>query len=344
MTVRFSRRGILGAVGAGALGASVVGGVPVAGKPGSGGTETLFTYDPSLGELPENVAIDRRGTKYVSFPQLGEIRRITPDNEHASTLATFSVDPTTDFGVLGLEVDPTGTLFACVATSSPSSDTNGVWSVEPGDPPVPFAPLPPGTLPNDILLDGHSLLVTDSIGETAPDSDEQIGRIWRVSEDGAEVWVADALLGGLGEFPGFPPLGANGIVRTKDGSVVVANTEKGQLVRIPVNPDGSAGTPELLVADGRLVASDGLAVDTRDNVYVGLIGQNTVVRVAPDESIETLAGPADGLDGPSDVTFGTARGEQKDLFITNFALLNENDPKPSLMKLDVGIPGAPIRR
>lgn len=294
------------------------------------GPETLFTYNPAIGELPENVAINRRGTKYVSFPPRGEIREITPDNRTQSTLATFDIGEGN--GVTGLEVHPRGTLFACLITFNTSdSDTHGIWSVTPDGETSLFAELAEVTFPNDILLDGDSLLVTDTVG----------GAVLRVREGEVTEWVSGPLLEGDGSI-GFPfPIGANGIARASDGTVYVANTEFGHIVEIPVDSDGSAGIPEIFVEDERLFASDGLAIDTKDSLYVGVIGQDTVVRVTQDGSIETLATADDGLDGPSDVTFGTSRGEQKEVFITNFALLSEENP--SLMKLDVGVPGRPIR-
>lgn len=291
--------------------------------------ERLFSYDPSIGELPENIAIDKRGTKYVSFPPRGEIREISPDNRTQSTFGTFDIG--NGNGVIGLEVHPKGTLFACLVTfNTPNSDTHGIWSITPDGEKSLYAELGNDTFPNDILLDGDSLLVTETIG----------GAVLRVSEGNISEWVADPLLEGDGSA-GFPfPIGANGIAEASDGTVYVANTELGHIVEIPVNSDGSAGTPGIFIEDNKLVASDGLAIDTKDNLYVGVIGQDTVVRVKPNGSIETLATVDDDLDGPSDVTFGTSRGEQKEVFITNFALLNME--KPSLMKLDVGIPGRPI--
>ncbi len=333
MTVRVPRRRVLRTLGASALGAAVVGSGGVTGKPNSDGIETLFEYDPTVGELPENIAVGRRGNKYVSFPPLGEVRKITPDNETESLLAKFTTNPG-DFGVLGLEVTPTGVVYACLVTTS-DADQLGVWRIERDGSKSLYAAFPASSFPNDILPDGDRLLVTDTT----------LGVVWEVREGNTKPWVDDPLLEGLGNIPGFPPLGANGIARRKDGSVVVANTEKGHLVRIPVNPDGSAGTPELFVSAPELAFSDGLAIDTNDDVYVAVIGQSSVVRVPSDgnaENIETLATAADGLDNSSDVTFGTARGEQKELFITNYALLSGEDP--SLMKLDVGVPGAPIHR
>lgn len=326
MAPNITRRTALKTIGLSLGGITINGGVAAAASV----PETLFTYDPEIGELPENIAINKRGTKYVSFPPRGEIRTITPDNQTQSTLATFNIGEGN--GVIGLEVHPNGTLFACLVTfNTPSSDTHGIWQITPGGETSLVAALGEEMFPNDILLAGDSLLVTETIG----------GAVLRVSEEEVSEWVADPLLEGDGSA-GFPfPIGANGIAEASDGTVYVANTEMGHLVKIPVNPDGSAGTPEIFVADERLIASDGLAIDTRDNLYVAVIGQDTVVRVTPDGCIKTLATAADGLDGPSDVTFGTAQGEQTEVFITNFALLSEENP--SLMKLDVGIPGRPIQ-
>jgi sugar lactone lactonase YvrE len=225
-------------------------------------------------------------------------------------------------------------VYTCLVTTA-GADQLGVWRIGRDGSSTLYAGLPEDSFPNDIFPDGDRLLVTDT----------RMGAVWEVREGYAAPWIVDPLLEGTG-VAGFGfPAGANGIARLKDGSIVVSNIEKGSLVRIPVNPDGSAATPELLVEDPALFLSDGLAVDTRDNVYVAVIGQNTVVRIAPDGSIETLATATDDLDGPSDVTFGTSRGEQKDLFITNFAFLTpEQDRSPSLMKLGVGVPGAPIHR
>lgn len=328
MTFDCTRRTALKTI---ALGAAGVAGSAV-GTPATAadGPERLFSWDPSAGELPENVAVDRRGRKYVSFAPRGELRRISADNRSESTLGSLEVG--TGNGLLGLEVHPNGTLFAClVSFDSPGSDTHGVWRRPRDGDLAPFAPVSPSRFPNDVLLDGHSVLVTDSVG----------GAVLRVGENRVTEWVADPLLEGDGSL-GLPfPIGANGIARASDGTVYVANTERGRIVEVPVRPDGTPGTPRVFAEDPRLLVSDGLAIDVEDDLYVAVIGQDTVLRVAQDGSIETLATAADGLDDPSDVTFGTSRGEQTALFVTNFALISREDP--SLMKLDIGVPGRPIR-
>jgi len=319
------------------------------------------------GELPENVAIDRRGNKYVSVPSVGQIWKFSPANElpeNPSENPFVQFDTGGDFlvGPTGLEVDPNGTLFACFASdlddsdTDPAPDANGVYRIDRDGNKSLYAPLPPAndedprpTFPNDILLFGDSLLVTDSFR----------GVVYRVWPDEAEVWASGGHLQGPSSF--FP-VGANGIAAAKDGTVYVANTDKGLLVEIPVEKDGSAGDPEIFVGEdeedtdytkNELYGADGLAIDTRENLYVALNRQNRIARVSPSRNVETLAKDSIGeaphdapLDAPSDVTFGTARGEQKTVFITNLTDLSTLSPdsNPSFMKLDVGVPGMPIHR
>src|SRR5437870_3867477 len=56
----------------------------------------VVTFDQSLGQLPESIAIDKRGNIYVSFFLTGEIREITPDGAQ-STLAILGAGPTTPY-------------------------------------------------------------------------------------------------------------------------------------------------------------------------------------------------------------------------------------------------------
>lgn len=326
MTVNPTRRTALKTLGLG-LGGLALGSGLVAADPA---IETLFTYDPTIGELPENVAVDRRGNTFVSFPPRGEIRRITPDDRTQSVFATFDVG--TGLGVVGVEVEPRGTVFACLDSfDSPNSDTHGIWRVTHDGQRSLFAALDPGTFPNDILLDGHALLVTDSIG----------GAVLRVTEGAAATWVQSSLLEGTGALGVGVPIGANGIARARDGTVYVANAERGQIVSIPVDSDGGPGTPEVFVADATaLFGADGLAIDTRDTLYVAVNQRNTIVRIDPSGAMETLASGADGLDNPTKATFGTSRAEQRSVYVTNSALFS--GASPSLVRLDVGVPGRPV--
>ena len=358
MDTNLPRRTVLKSVGLAGL--ALAGGTTAASaKPPSADSVPKVLYEfrepegDFPGELPENVAVDRRGNKYVSVPSIGQIWKFSPENElpdpeNPSENPFVQFDTGGDFlvGPTGLEVDPNGTLFACFASdlddpkTDPAPDANGVYRIDRDGNKSLYAPLPPAddedprpTFPNDLTLLGDSILVTDSFR----------GVVYRVSRDGeAEVWVESGLLDPLG--PGG--FGANGIAVGTDGTVYVANLDQGRIVEIPVRKDGSAGTPGTFVQDGRLVGADGLAFDTRGNLYVAVNGQNAIRRITPDKDIETLVeNDPDGFDGfdfPADVTFGTSRGEQKSVFIPNLAF--SGTPYPTFMKLDVGVPGLPIHR
>ncbi|WP_336359425.1 SMP-30/gluconolactonase/LRE family protein [Haladaptatus sp. ZSTT2] len=330
MTELISRRAVLRTIGMGGLVLTM--GSAKAGE--CGGVEILLNFDPGSGQLPENLAVDRRGNKYIGMSSLGELWKVPADNTTASPLAVFDIGA--GFGVLGVTVTPQGTAFVCLLTGvgegDDSADTHGIWKVERDGTKSLFAPLPPTTFPNDLMPFRDGFLVTDSTG----------GAVWYVTEGATTPWVTSELLEGTGSFGFGFPIGANGIVRGKDGAIYVGVAEQGHIVRIPVSQDGSAGTPELFVADDRIFGCDGITIDNRGNLYVAVIAQNTIVRVNTDKSVKTLATESDGLDSPSDVAFGTSGNEQKSLFITNFALLNTENPMPGLATLRVGIPGRPV--
>lgn len=314
--------------------------------------EVLYEFDgPDAesgfpGQLPENVAVDLFGNKYVSLPSIGQVWQFSPDNEPPedpaeNPYATFETGGTFLVGPTGVEVDLDGTLFVCFASDldqSGAADTNGVWRVSPDGARSLYAELPGDgfagpTFPNDLVPYGDGLLVTDSFR----------GVVYHATPDGeATVWASGPLL----EPAGPGGFGANGIAVGLDRTVYVANLDEGRLVEIPVDSDGAAGTPTTFVVDDALVGADGLAVDVRGDLYAAVNQQNAVRRVTPDGTVETVtANEEDGFsrfDFPADVTFGTSGGEQTALFVPNLAF--SDVPDPTLMKLDVGVPGLPIVR
>ncbi|KAB1188917.1 MULTISPECIES: SMP-30/gluconolactonase/LRE family protein [Haloferax] len=407
MTLFTSRRTMLKALGVGGM--TLAAGCLAASEPTTAATqvqsddtavgqlELLYEFarpTPQMtfpGELPENVAIDASGNKYVSIASLGHVWKFGPDNEleqpnaaeGVPPFAVFPVSGTFLVGTIGLEVDADGTVYVCFASDFDKleedpgeSATNGIWTVKEGEAPELFAeitPLAAGalTFPNDLVLFDDSLLVTDSLS----------GVVWQVRKDEATVWSDSPLLAGGEDF------GADGIQVSRDGATVyVTNIARGSIVAIPVNEDGTAGEASVFV-DG-LAGPDGLAMDVDGNLYVADNRGNQIVRVSPDANVEVLAqndgqddedtdddgeqeqngdqdqdrdrdGDQDGeqdqdrdrdqdcvtedgapvLDSPADVTFGTTEGEETSVFIVNLAF--SADPKPSLMKLDVGIQGFP---
>jgi sugar lactone lactonase YvrE len=299
---------------------------------------TVVAFNPSRAEAPENLIFDHRGNLYLNMALTGEIRKIAPDGTQ-STLATLRVGAgRSTNALLGLAVDRHDTVYALLSSHNVGgSDTHGVWRIHPDGTKELFAALDPAGFPNQPLFDARgNLLVADSF----------LGTIWRITPDGeVSRWITDPLLMPDTAACGFPlPRGANGMAFDDHGNLFVANTNKALIVRIPIHRDGSAGSPSVYASGcANLNGADGITIDVRDNAYVADNILNKVVRVNTNGTIDTLAAPADGLDSPTGVAFGTRRGEQTSLFITNSALLtylSRGRPRPSLMRLDVGVPGA----
>jgi len=299
--------------------------IPVGSAAAIGDVETIVMFDASAGELPEGLAIDKRGVAYVSLVEpVGEIRRITPWGEQ-SVLARFDVG---GLGPLGLALDGKGNVYVGVVTFDPA--TQGVYRVAPTGDTIRVPGSGGIAFANGLAFDDRgNLFVSDSTGA-----------IWRIPPGGeAEPWVQDPLLEGTGELGAGFPVGANGIVY-EHNSVIVANTEHGTLVRIPVLPDRSAGEPQVIEQDPALFGADGLALDAHGTVYVAVIAQSTIVRVDGD-AITTLADADGGINQASSITFGTGRGHRKDLYAVNFGVFSAT-PTPALLRFPVGAPGMPL--
>jgi sugar lactone lactonase YvrE len=288
--------------------------------------DVVVDYDLAAGELPEGVAVDKRGDVFVSLSPLGQVRKISRDGSE-TTLAQV-VPPGTGNGVAGLAVDAPGNVYVAAPTLDPA--TSGVYKIARDGS---LARLP-GTgaivFPNGVTLDKEgNVYVTDTI----------LGAVWRVPAAGgpAELWYQSALLAGSGLFGFGFPLGANGIA-FRQNAIVVGNTEGARLVRIEIEPDGTAGAAALLAEGLALLAVDGIAFDVHGNVWAAVIAQSTIVRVSPSGAVTTVATAVDGLDWASSIAFG----KNGDLWAVNFAIGPPGGPGPALLRLAVGVKGQPV--
>lgn len=296
-----------------------------------GEVEPVLAFDLASGELPEAVAFDRRGNLFVTLAPLGQVIRVAPDGTQ-TVFATFDV-PAGAPGALGLTTDDRGNVYVVLASFDPA--THGVYRITSGGVATRLAGTNEIVFPNGLTFDRQgTLYITDSVS----------GGIWRVQRGGsAEPWLQHELLEGTGAFGLGVPIGANGI--GWDRSVVYAvNSEKGLVVRIPVERDGSAGELTLITGGEELIGLDGLALDVHGRLYAAVNVQDRVVRVDPGSG-EVTELVSEGLDFPAGVAFGSGHGLRKTLFITNFALLDDpsapTPPGPGIVKVEVGVPGLP---
>jgi sugar lactone lactonase YvrE len=300
--------------------------LPITPARAAGPVETVVTFDLGAGELPVGAAVDGHDNVYVSLTApVSEIRKITPSGDQ-STFASFDVG---GFGPLGLAVGAGGDVFVAVASFDPA--TQGVYRVRADG----TATRLPGTeaisFPNDLVFDRRgNLFVTDTAG----------GAVWRISPGGsAELWIQDPLLQGTGELGAGVPLGANGIALTlRQHAIIVSNTELGTLLRIRIRRNGTAGEIHVAAEDPALFGIDGIALARSGAVFAAVNAQSTIVRVGRN-GITTIADAEDGINGPSAVAFGR-RSDRRNIFVVNFGVFSPA-PTPALLKIPVGVAGAP---
>ena len=281
-------------------------------------------------QLPESIAISPRGDMYLSLNPLREILKVTP----GGTQSVFATIPA-GTASLGVRLDAAGNVYV----AAPGS---GVWRIpDGGGTPAMIAAIP--GLPNALAFDHRgNVYVSESLG----------GAIYRITRHGAvSVWAQSPLLVGTTGpgpcglvHPSGLPLGANGIAFDARGDLLVNNTTLGTVVRIRARPGGHAGRASVLAGpDCRLWGADGIALDARGNLYVAANAERDIVRISPGGRLHVLASFAAGdpLFSPSDIAFGTRRGDRKQIFITNFARFT-NGTGAGVVTMRVGVPGQPL--
>ena len=294
-----------------------------------GGTGMVVTFDASLGEFPEGVAVDHRGDLLVSISRLGQVRKIGLDGSQA-ILATLGAP------IYGLAVDRFRNVYVAVASFSPA--THGVWRIDRHGNSERLGGTENIAFPNAIALNpSHRILyVTDTF----------LGAVWRIESGGAaQLWVQHPLLRGTGAIrPDGRPLGANGIVY-RERALFVAVTEGARIVRIPVQRDGSAGASVVFAAAPQLFTIDGLGADRLGNLYAVIIGFHQVIQISRDGSeMRTIATAGDGLDFPASIAFAKRDRHGLAAFVTNFAIQPSADPDrpgPGVVRIPIEVPTTP---
>jgi hypothetical protein len=277
---------------------------------------------------PESIAIDHKGDMYLSQPLAGTVLVVVE-----GTPRPFVSLPGT---VLGVRLDEKGDLYAAVVGV-------GLFEVPAGS-----------TTPKEIVKSARfwNGMAFDHRGNLYV-SESGAGQIWRLAKNGAfTLWSDSLLLRGTVEpgpcglvhpavGAGFGAIGANGVFFNKHGDMLVSNTDLGTVVRIPVEPDGSAGEARVFAGPScTLWGADGGAMDDHDNLYVAANSGDKIVRV-DSRGRFTVFSDSRLLHFPTDIAFGTHRGDRKVAYITNLALTS-NFTNGGVVKMEVGVPGRPL--
>lgn len=250
----------------------------------------------------EGVAVSHQGDVFVGKATSGSAqiwRAPGADFDRAARLADLGGGD-----LIGLDVDNRGNVYAAVAAFL-DPQLHGLWKVRPNGTATRVGTLPASfaSLPNDVTIDNRgNVYVSDSFD----------GKIWRLTPDGEwSVWIeADLLRAFFGEFE----FGVNGLVYHRS-ALYAAITLSGRVIRVPIQHDGAAGTPAVLVQDAALIGVDGIELDVRGNIFVTNNFTSTVQLIHVDDlSIETLSG--EGLSAPGSLAFNRNLGT---LYVANLS-------------------------
>jgi sugar lactone lactonase YvrE len=173
------------------------------------------------------------------------------------------------------------------------------------------------------------------------------GTVTRMAQDGSNktVWSASPLL--AGNPAAALPIGANGIAFDLFfQNVYVSNTSFAQIIRIPVERDGTAGAAQIF-ADGAtldatedttnaLDGADGIAFDLFGRLYVAANANAEIQVLSPSAHlIARYANPTLPVDVPASLVFV---GDQ--LYFTNLSLF-DGGINSSFAVLRTPLPGLP---
>ncbi len=149
------------------------------------------------------------------------------------------------------------------------------------------------------------------------------GRLIRVNRN----HTAESLIGGNWHF-------SNGLAMSpKHDSVYMIETAAADIIRVPINKDGTTGPPEIFVQmQGNEL--DGLAFANSGNLYVSCYYPNRLYIIYPDRNIDLIIEDTTGevLNQPTNVAF---EPNSTRLFIASLGGMH-------IGALDVGEKGAPL--
>lgn len=300
----------------------------------------LTQFDPAQGQLPEGIAVSKDAL-YVGMAPSSQVFRATRDGKVTPFAQLPQIPPGQGF-MTGIALDRQGNLYVALASFTPQVQT-GIYRVAPsGGQAALFISDKAMALPNGLAFDKRGdLLFSDSFAAA----------VFKVTADGkVSKWLEHALLKG---DKGFCPaafelpfdVGANGLAFGERGDLFVLNTTRATVVRVPVNKDGLAGTPEVFAGPdcANLKGGDGIAVDARGNLYVSANTINKLVKVGKDKKVTVLE-EGGLLDFPASIAFGVST-DSKTMYVTNFGLLTAQGggkPKVGVLKKEMGVRGRPL--
>jgi hypothetical protein len=291
--------------------------------------ETPVALVPSrqIAEFPantflESIAVSSDNTLFVSSHLDGKVFRIGRDGVPV-VHATIAGKAT------GLAMTSAGNLLL---TAWNAANIPTVFTISPqGDVAVLVL------MSNAVFLNGLTPFREDSYLI----ADSYRGTIWELNEaeKTVKIWLEHPSLTRSSEDKEFP--GVNGL-KLYGNALYASNTEKMQLVKIPLQPDGQPGEPEIFVEPVNL---DDFAFDQEGNLYGTTHVYNSVVKISPEGRITTIAEAEQGMSGSTALAFGQ-QGDRTSIYVVTNGGMSFPPPtglEPAkVVRLDVGTAGQPL--
>ena len=282
-----------------------------------------------VGILGLPVQWPRPSTPIYTITTEGETRSFANLPLAVDTSTCREARPGRDFVSPGVQQEPTpfmtglayhrgGDLYVGLPNCDPNS--HGIWRVSANGTAQLFAKLPLSQLPKGLAFTngGFPLYVTNlhDFRRSRQECKAALGtanacslQIWRIDQSGAvSVWKDSTLFYGSPDSPLLHPHGVNGIVVDDSGqNVYVTVTDSGRVVRIPINSNGTGGTPQVVYENEQYWGMDGITMGPDGNLYIVIVRTDQLVALHPDGTNFKVLVQGHPLDGPTQVTFGRPR-------------------------------------
>ena len=258
--------------------------------PGSPGT--TFTI--------ENITADAAGLLYTSDRESGDVLQVDPENP--SPRVVGRLESRTDAAGMALKANGAGLAVTragdLLVASGAFNEVLRLTAAElQGEPAAARTFVTGVTGANALLLEGERLFVSGGAS----------GNVYLAPASGgaAQVWASIEP-----NTRAVPPdnymqsVVANGLARAAGGALLVADTARAAVWSISENADGSAGEPEMLLQDPALEGIDGLAFDSRGQLWAAVNERNALVVIEQGEVREAYKNGNTGpLEFPAALVF-----------------------------------------
>jgi hypothetical protein len=261
--------------------------------------ETLTDLVPAqtIAEFPlntflESIVVDGNNILFITSHEEGKVIRMGTDGVPA-THAIIQGKAT------GLALTPEGELLL---SGWDEQGTSVVWLIATDGTIELLAKLPEAFFLNGLTkLKDDCYLIADSYR----------GAIWELNivTKAVNIWLAHPDLARSSPEEVFPAV--NGL-KIYENFLYASNTQKQQIVKIPIGVDGQAGEPEIWLTEINL---DDFAFDQEGNLYGTTHVFNSVVKITPDRTVTTIAALAEGMAGSTALAFGTGDDRSR-LYVT----------------------------